>query len=439
MTSANPYSPGGLVTDRSMFFGREEELKELRSQLDNGACTAVVGLRRIGKSSLLYQLAHQTDKLPEDVVAVYLNSQDARHETPASLLSSALQSLDERMGRRYRFPPVQQLSGFSQAIRQVARDGFRPVLCLDEVEALMEREAFDDNFFNALRALGNERVLAFVTASGDSLDVLIKQSGRSSKFYNIFTHLDLAGLTEEATQALLTEPFRAANAQPLPNNYRDEVLRLAGHYPFYLQMAAYHLYEVRQKGGVVNLDAFRRAFTREAKGHFQGLWRRLNDEERIGVRMLASGQIRVPDRKQTLDDLRRCGLAEGDAEAPHLFSTVFAEMVKTGEIEQEPPARSLASRKKTDPGEQIASAASFLEYAFVALVSVVCALAAAHFLSPDNRIVAIVVFFGILMMMFPLILALAGKITGREYLAFLPGVQDWLYKTLERVLGLWKR
>jgi ABC-type phosphate/phosphonate transport system ATPase subunit len=62
-----------------MFFGRDEELKRIRDRLRKGDSTAVVGLRRIGKSSLLYQLAHQADQLPQGVVAVYLDLQEAVH------------------------------------------------------------------------------------------------------------------------------------------------------------------------------------------------------------------------------------------------------------------------------------------------------------------------------------------------------------------------
>jgi predicted AAA+ superfamily ATPase len=59
MRVANPYSAGGMVTDPQIFFEREEELQRIRDRLRKGDSTAVVGLRRIGKSSLLCQLAHQ--------------------------------------------------------------------------------------------------------------------------------------------------------------------------------------------------------------------------------------------------------------------------------------------------------------------------------------------------------------------------------------------
>jgi len=340
MPPVNPYSAGGMVQDPAMFFGRDEELGRIRDRLRKGDSTAVVGLRRIGKSSLLYQLAHQADALPEGVVAVYLDLQDAAHHRPLDLLASALRSLNERLNGRYDLPPIKSLGDFSVAIKQVVTDGFRPALCLDEVEELTDHDAFDDDFFEALRSLGNQRLLAFVTASGEFLDVLLKRKKRTSPFYNLFINLDLAGLSDKATVALLTEPFRSAGLSPSPPDHLAYALELTGHHPFYLQVAAHHLFEA-QKGSerVLNRLALCDAFTRDAEPHFRGLWRHLSADEQAGVRKLAGMPAAVQDWEHTCADLLRFGLAEGDAASPRLFSTVFAEMVKTGEIERRPSPR----------------------------------------------------------------------------------------------------
>ena len=97
MTVANPYSAGPIVTDAEMFFGREEELRCIRDRLRKGGSMAVIGLRRIGKSSLLYQLAHQADQLPEGAVAAYLEAPEVGL-IPAPLAEqSILALLDGRL------------------------------------------------------------------------------------------------------------------------------------------------------------------------------------------------------------------------------------------------------------------------------------------------------------------------------------------------------
>jgi hypothetical protein len=337
MPPVNPYSAGGMVTDPTMFFGRDDELRRIRDRLRKGASTSVVGLRRIGKSSLLYQLAHQTDSLPADVVATYLDLQDAAHHQPLGLLASALNGLDKRLDYRYRIPPVEGLADFSARVKQMAADGFRPVLCLDEAEELTDRPAFDDNFFEALRSLGNQRALTFVTASGQSLDLLLKGANRSSPFYNLFINLELAGLSDAGARVLLTDPFRRAGLPPPSSDYVNYALTLAGHYPFYLQMLAYHLFEMRAAGRRMNRDALRQAFARDSERHFRGLWNHLSPVEQEGVRRLAGLPGEVTDER--IERLRRSGLVEGPAEKSRLFSDLFKQQVWEGVFESEESPR----------------------------------------------------------------------------------------------------
>src|SRR5262245_26424785 len=103
MAAQNPYLAGGLVKDPKMFFGRTDELAQLRSRLANGDSTNVVGLRRMGKSTLLYQLATRPDALQPGCVAVYLDLQDASHRHPLDLLRSALRDIDRQLSNRYGF------------------------------------------------------------------------------------------------------------------------------------------------------------------------------------------------------------------------------------------------------------------------------------------------------------------------------------------------
>ncbi len=72
----NPYSSGTPVQDEKMFFGRREDLRALREKLSSMASNKVVvlyGQRRMGKTSLIYQLA---GKLAQDgYLPVMINMQ----------------------------------------------------------------------------------------------------------------------------------------------------------------------------------------------------------------------------------------------------------------------------------------------------------------------------------------------------------------------------
>ena len=419
MVIENPYITGGMVKDPKMFFGREQELRRIRDRLRKGDCTAVVGLRRMGKSSLLYQLAHQTEALPDGVVVAYIDLQDAVHHEPLGLLNGALSALDARLGQRYHFGPVDTLGVFSVAVKRVAADGYRPVLCLDEVEELTQREAFDNDFFEGLRSLGNQRILAYVTASGSPLDTLIKQSGRTSEFYNLFVNLPLAGLSGDAARALLTEPFRDAGLTPPADEYVDYVLELAGHYPFYLQMAASHLFEAQRTGGPLNRNALRRAFANDAVSHLRALWGTLDAEERSGVKRLAGVSATVRDWDALRADLVRCGLAETAEGEVGLFSPVFREMVASDRIERKTPRRRRYQGKqenKTSPEEAYeqdngTELSHLFAYAIIAFLSTGIAFVIARFLPPEG----FWPFFAVLTVVLGFILVGVNKMTGGQF------------------------
>jgi hypothetical protein len=430
MVIENPYITGGMVKDPKMFFGRERELGRIRDRLRKGDCTSVVGLRRMGKSSLLYQLAHRSDQLPDGVVAVYLDLQDAAHHEPLGLLNSALSALDARLNHHYDFARIETPGAFSAAVKGVAADGYRPVLCLDEVEELIDRPAFDDDLFEGLRSLGNQRVLAYVTASGSPLDTLIKQSGRSSEFYNLFVNLQLAGLSDDAARALLTAPFRDAGLTPPADEYVDYVLQLAGHYPFYLQMAASHLFEAQRRGGPLNRAALRCAFENDAESHFRNLWHTLGAEERSGVKRLAGLSATVRDWDALRADLLRCGLAEKREEELRLFSAVLQEMVASGEVERKtsrgsPREPSLEPPEPPEPPDphDPSRLSNLLAYILIAFLSVSIAFVIARFL-PLARFWP---FFAVLTVVLGFILVMADKMTGSQFVDL-----------IEKLFGRWK-
>lgn len=53
----NPFTNRGMVTDPADFIGRAEQMEEICTRLHKMESTSIVGERRIGKASLLHQLA----------------------------------------------------------------------------------------------------------------------------------------------------------------------------------------------------------------------------------------------------------------------------------------------------------------------------------------------------------------------------------------------
>jgi len=240
---SNPFFYGGRITNPAHFVGRTKELREIFSALETAHSgqlqhVQVVGPRRIGKSSLLYQVAQtypQRLAQPEKYRFVYVDLDDARCHTLPGLLNFILAQL--KVSAR----PT--LADFEEAIERLNRvQGIYPVICLDEFEHLTSRkEQFPNEVFEAWRSLANASKMAFITASKTPLGKLLQQSDLTSTFHNIFIYLELGEFTEAEAEALLAR----STDRPFSESETAALFTLAGHHPAQLQMAAQLLYEAR--------------------------------------------------------------------------------------------------------------------------------------------------------------------------------------------------
>ena len=76
VSPTNPYRYGGPIRDPEWFFGRLEQMRTILDRIAKNECTALVGERRSGKTSLLFQLMNETARGEYSTVsgddAVYL-------------------------------------------------------------------------------------------------------------------------------------------------------------------------------------------------------------------------------------------------------------------------------------------------------------------------------------------------------------------------------
>jgi len=266
--SQNPFHWRGTVTEPSAFIGREHEFAALFTRLATLGCVSVVGDRRIGKSSLLYQAAARAPKqLGESCRAVYLDLLSARHHTLDGLLGSILQGLTGTDGGMLGFTGSDKLTTFEAAVRSLRRTGALPVVFLDEFECLSTRpQEFGDNLLESWRSLGNDSQIAFVTSSAQPLDQVTKGSGLTSAFYNIFAQIRLGEFVDRETRAFAQYAARAGMLEPA-----DEVflLRVGGNHPLRLQVAAWHLFEAR-RAGAVDFGVLEQAAKQEVSSMMKG-------------------------------------------------------------------------------------------------------------------------------------------------------------------------
>jgi hypothetical protein len=244
----NPFFCGPRITDPRYFVGRRAELGKIFSALEMAVTgqvqpVAIIGPRRIGKSSLLYHLTQIFDQHlqnPDMYHFIYVDLDAAGCQTQTGLFKYILECLPLAEG-----VPTPDLIAFDAALERLHRSGGPcPVVCLDEFEHLTQRKAeFPDDFFTALRSLAQDGKVALVTASKTSLAELFVQGGLTSPFHNIFQPLILGDLPVAEADELLARG-RACD-RPFTGSECADLRRLAGENPYALQLAGSLLYQAK--------------------------------------------------------------------------------------------------------------------------------------------------------------------------------------------------
>ena len=160
----NPYS-SDIEAESEMFKGRTNEITRLLAHIRNGSHTAIFGLQRMGKSSLVGETMKKYSKLQEDVlfVKVDLQEEGGQNATYGSLLRAIIKNIAtkstlyseeeieaemDRKTQRYRKGDTQlMLSDFSgilhRLVTEVTKIYPKVVLFLDEFSELCR--AIDNN------------------------------------------------------------------------------------------------------------------------------------------------------------------------------------------------------------------------------------------------------------------------------------------------------
>lgn len=340
----NPYYHGSPIRSPEAFFGRRAEVKAILDSLKRKQSVSLVGPRRIGKTSTLNYISHPDvmaeHHLPVDRnVMVMINFQGLAHQTPAELLSLLLEETAHKLAEIGQPELLDQASlqspdfvQFRQAVKRIEKAGLRLVFLMDEFELLIENNSnLDRDFFGGLRNLGESFEVTFVTATPTPLHELSLRQGSvlGSPFFNIFRQQTLGLMPPGEARQLLTEPSQGLFSEADV----DFLLGLAGPYPFFLQIAAYHLFNLRNAGageGVAQLADFsdqeiyglvRDLFADEASGHFQFIWQHLTKAEENAIAAILQGGLLSKKQQDALRLLdRHCLVYENQ-----IFSQAFAE------------------------------------------------------------------------------------------------------------------
>jgi hypothetical protein len=347
----NPYTARTIIKDPAAFFGRKEVIQQLFENLATFQNTSIVGERRSGKSSLLWQISRPEiykycdtgGERPLLILFFDFQSVSALNEKAFfKLLSVKLLSADLEAAANIRAePPIPQFDSpqmyFDALLHRIAQT-HRLVLCLDEFETITSNEHFDKAFLFSLRAFANQGLIAYITSSRAPLHAICANSShlQGSDFWNIFltppTYIGM--LKRPESLQLITIPAAKVGLLFQPAEV-EFILDLAGDHPLFLQIACYHCLEIKREraepGASLELTELERQcafdqFIMSAAPHFEKIWSHLSSGEK---RILAHPEVADsdPETSRARKDLVKKGLLIA-SKPDRVFSSSFALFAK---------------------------------------------------------------------------------------------------------------
>ncbi len=239
----NPYIVGTPVEGKD-FYGREELLNKIWRQ--QTPIVHLIGMRRIGKTSILKELAASRG------TAIYLDLQEVGDWAE---FAEVLQYEIEAAQPQFPWLPVADLSKKSTnwfrllklLDQHFQRAGGRLWVLLDEVEVLIELGQADIKALRKFQSfLRHVKALQFVFASAKrliELNELASGPGYGSPFLNEFPPpIYIDGLDSKAAIALIRQsknppPF------PVPDDIAHTICRRTNNHPYLIQWVCGHLWD----------------------------------------------------------------------------------------------------------------------------------------------------------------------------------------------------
>lgn len=219
----NPYISGEPVREANMFFGRTDLLNRIFNALHQNSIM-IHGERRMGKTTLLYQLAEQLRQANDPewaFVPVYIDLEGTPQERFFYLLMDgiwgALQAytIQDPPALRFADLPAELYSDldFATDLRLVierlkevvAPRKLRVILLLDEMDVV---SSYDTIIQQQLRRIFMSSVATNLGAVVAGIQISKAWDRVESPWYNLFNEIALEPFTDEQARELLTEPVR---------------------------------------------------------------------------------------------------------------------------------------------------------------------------------------------------------------------------------------
>ncbi len=195
----SPYETRAPVTG-SRFFGREYEIARVLASPDTNH--AILGIRRIGKTSLLRELERILKEREDPSHVVYLECSDLL--STDDYIREVVRKLNPReLPRLHMQKYVFFFPNFLERMRQVFKS--KIIFLLDEVDNLVIMQRGDWELFRMLRASSNKGACQYIMAG--FREAMREQYMLDSPFYNFAQEIRLNEFTRQQAHDLIVTPM----------------------------------------------------------------------------------------------------------------------------------------------------------------------------------------------------------------------------------------
>jgi AAA+ ATPase superfamily predicted ATPase len=297
----NPYIVGNPIRTEKMFYGREDDFRYVRTKLEGvsqGVVIVFCGERRVGKSSILYQLVN--GRLGDRFVPVFVDMQEMVITSEAELFSRITRLLVDSLQRKQVQIAAPNFNGHNPYLvfgdfldQTLAAIGERVLLILIDEYELMESKVdegkLSPDFFTYLAGLmDNKERLAFIFTGSRRLEERDKKYWRELLRRSLFRKVGF--LTKNDTLRLVTEPVEGRVVYG--RGVLDAICRLTAGQPFYTQVTCQNIIDYLNEHEqnwltLADLDKVTAEIVDNPLPQMIYTWEALSDDEKLVLSLLA--------------------------------------------------------------------------------------------------------------------------------------------------------
>jgi len=316
----NPYIAGAPVTEKRMFFGREDIFQWIENSLAGQYADHILvvhGQRRVGKTSVLKQLGN---RLPKRYIPVFFDLQGRTHTTLDRFLWWLAREIVRalKQDRDIEIPPPQKEAftadpeffenQFLASVRSSLGNNTL-LLTFDEFDNLEESEVKEDlarPLVDHLRRLMGQPNLNFIFSIGSSGRKLENMQAAYTDFFKSALYKKISFLGEEQTHKLVTRPVEGIIEYE--RAAVDRIYRITSGHPYFTQLTCHELFArcqrtEQRKIAVADVEAVLDDVVERGTVNLKFVWDEASDIEKWSLTALA--QLDKTDNRAVADYLRK--------------------------------------------------------------------------------------------------------------------------------------